>query len=337
MVVAVRCRPAKDDNVMTKLSVGFYVRNAFQVKHLRPLFAATPDATWALKFERNALAYGIAEDRYLASALRLRRTLSQFDVVVSHAAPPQGRRLRNVPWVMVQYGYAKGAYNFGPWRKTAQLILAYGEYAAARFRQHAPVAVIGNPMWDSWTSDEADRSVALYLRSLTAKKPVILYAPTWGPLGSAPTWLDDVARLSSAATVLVKAHHNEVVDLNAYPDVHEISHIELIDALAVADVMISDYSGAIFDAVMCDVPVVMIDRPDVDQQFGDKVDADSPEIVLRDRLGGRVATAADLPGVVSAAVQGKHAVDADLKAELFARPPSVVGAFTAALDKLVAD
>jgi CDP-glycerol glycerophosphotransferase (TagB/SpsB family) len=266
--------------------------------------------------------------------------MRRFDAVVSHSGPPGGRVLRGTALIMVQYGYAKEPYNFGDWRKQAQAICAYGDYAASRFAPHAPAFTIGNPRWDDWSAPGFAEVARTALPDLAPDRPVLLYAPTWGDLSSLPYWLPEISKLAETHTVLVKAHHNAVRDgqlgdIGNHPHIYDISHFDLMQALAVCDILLSDYSGAIFDAIMCDKPVVLLDLPDIDARFGKKLDAESLEMAQRDELGFRVKRPAALPDAVQQALKEGPQVSDALRDTLFFKPPSVAEAFRQALPKMV--
>lgn len=328
---------------MTKgLRVAFYVRNAFQAQHLRPLFRVTPDAVWLVKSQSDARAFGIPANENVETAkVFVRRKMEQFDIVVSHASPRGKAPLQRAKFVMVQYGYAKEPYNFGEWRKMAQAILAYGDYAVERFSEHAPSFAIGNPGLDNWNSDGFEDMARASVGPLPTGKPVFLFAPTWGDLSSLPQWSKHVAALSEFGTVLLKAHHNSLRDgeldlLKRSDGVIDVSHVDLMQVLRVCDVMISDYSGAIFDGIMCEKPVVLLDVDGIEDNFGSKLDHNSLEMRRRDELGIRVQAADALaPAVTRAVTEGPLVAD-DLKKSLFVSTSGTVGeAFLKALTKVM--
>ncbi len=321
--------------------VGFFVRNAFQAAHLAPLFRGTPGATWLLRSGADAVAFGVSDEPHAKSRFFMRRLMQKFDVIVSHAGPPRGRPLNRTAFVMVQYGYAKEPYNFGDWRKQAQAICAYGDYAAARFAAHAPSFTIGNPRWDDWNRPDFTVEARAKLPAMVSDRPVLLYAPTWGDLSSLPYWMAEVAKLADKFTVLIKAHHNaakdgQLGDVCNHPHIHDVGHVDLMQALAVADVLLSDYSGAIFDAIMCERPVVLLDLPDIEARFGKKLDAQSLEMARRDELGQRVRQRDGLPGAVQQALQDGPQVNETLRDALFFKPPSVAEAFQEVLPQMIA-
>lgn len=325
---------------MTDLKVAFYVCNAFQVSHLRPLFHATVGARWVVTSSKHIAGFGIGQDSCDVARFFLRRWLEAYDVVVSHAGPPRGRPLIRASFVMVQYGYAKEPYNFGDWRGQAQAICAFSPYAVVRFNPHAPAFAIGNPRWDDWTADGFVDAAMAALPPLHPTKPVVLYAPTWGDLSSLPQWSQAVSALSETYTVLIKAHHNSLRDgqlefVKAHPDLHNVSDVDLMQALVAADLILSDYSGAIFDGIMCDTPVVLLDVDGIEGQFGNKLDGLSVEMARRDELGVRVAQTTALGAAVAGAIAVGPQVATALVDELFVRPASVGQTFADLLPQLV--
>ncbi|MBU2994680.1 CDP-glycerol glycerophosphotransferase family protein [Octadecabacter sp. 1_MG-2023] len=296
-----------------------------------------------LKKAKDADAFGVDGSERISSApVFMRRKMEQYDIIVSHAKPPGKTPLRHAKFVMVQYGYAKEPYNFGDWRKQAQAILAYGDYAVDRFKAHAPSFAIGNPRLDDWNSDGFVDAARVEVGPLPTDKPVLLYAPTWGDLSSLPQWSEQVAELSQSFTVLLKAHHNSVRDgqlqrLSVSHGVIDVSHIDLMRVLAVSDVVMSDYSGAIFDGIMCDRPVVLLDVTGIDAKFGNKLDGSSLEMARRDELGTRVCTPDELRPAIAKALRDGSSITPELKASLFSSNSGSVGqAYLDALEKIAA-
>lgn len=97
---------------------------------------------------------------------------------------------------------------------------------------------------------------------LAADDRVVLYAPThreWKPPGTPVLDVEDLAeRLGPGTVLLVRSHYfhasvwsssGRVVDVSAYPVVE--------DLYLAADVLITDYSSAMFDYAVLDRPVVI--------------------------------------------------------------------------------
>lgn len=297
---------------MNKMRVGFYVRNSFQVHHFRSLFGNTPNAVWIVKSKSRARAFGILDgEPVAASRFFLRRLMEKrFDVIISQTTPPGRKLFKSSKFVMLQYGYAKESYNFGEWRKQSDLILAYGDYAKERFSKMAPSVAIGNPRWDDWQNPEFHRDSKSRLNAiLNPDLKTIVYAPTWGELSSARDWIDYVTALGRNYNVIVKAHHNSVRDGEINPttfpeNVYFLPNEDLFALMTVADLVISDVSGAIFDAVLCSIPVALISPNNLDQSFGKKVDEHSIEIKRRAEFGVIIDSPPDLDLKISEILDG---------------------------------
>jgi hypothetical protein len=322
--------------------IGFYVRNAFQVSHFRTLFEATPDALWIGKNSSKLASFGIGPEEPVAtSRFFLRRLMERdFDIVVSQAGPPGKGKFDHAKFVMVQYGYAKEPYNFGEWRADAHLILAYGPYAQSRFSERAPSISIGNPRWDDW-NDAVFRQTAVdtLSRYMSPDRKTVLYAPTWGDLSSAPDWLDTVEALAHDYNVIVKAHHNltrdgQIAETSKHPNLHFLPDNDLFALMSVSDVVISDLSGAIFDAVLCGCPVVLVAPKELRARLGKKLDAQSIEVANRAEFGTVVNIKSDLAPAIANAIQNGPTVSEDWTRSLFRTDGSVATHFQEALDTL---
>ena len=322
--------------------VAFHVRNAFQVSHFRPLFEAIDGAVWIGRSRAKLRSFGVGESEPQRwSAYFLRQLMDRnFDIVVSQAAPPHGKRLKRAKFVMVQYGYAKEPYNFGEWRSMADLILAYGDYAQSRFAARALSVAIGNPRWDDWRSEEfRTKAIGRIGQKLESQKKTVLYAPTWGDLSSAPDWLEAVCDLSEEFNVLIKAHHNSTRDgqIDAHKverRVHFLPDEDLFALLTVADAMISDLSGAIFDAVLCQVPVVLVLPSNLEARFGSKLDRDSIELSQRAEFGIEVDDTGKLRNAVASAIEGGPRTSRGWYHQLFRTDGVVAEHFVTALKTL---
>ncbi|WP_193070087.1 bifunctional glycosyltransferase/CDP-glycerol:glycerophosphate glycerophosphotransferase [Brevibacterium aurantiacum] len=105
---------------------------------------------------------------------------------------------------------------------------------------------------------------------ITASAPVILYAPTWRErhrAGSSFNWGDylDPQKLAAqtGAVVLVRAHHvtnSHSCNGESVLDVSAEHHVE--DLLAIADIVITDYSSLVFDHRLTGRPLALF-TPDI--------------------------------------------------------------------------
>jgi hypothetical protein len=284
--------------------VGFHVRNRFQIGHFLRLFAAFDDAVWICN-SRSLRMYlkGLGYNNVMRPG-EVRKGV--LDVLLMQGGIELFMQQSGCRLVMVQYGYAKAPYNFGLWRAAADVVFAYGPYALNRFAHLTQAESVGNPRWDDFLDTAfQQRARDRYFEQLTNGLPVVVYAPTWGELSSVTEWMGSVLQLSRVANVFVKMHHNTAkrqgsipVEETCFGRIHFVPDDDLFELLVCADILISDFSGAIFDALLCETPVVLLDKIDGGVQSGKKLDDLSPEITQRQFLGRQVSVPSELVDVV---------------------------------------
>ncbi|MES2438531.1 MAG: CDP-glycerol glycerophosphotransferase family protein [Verrucomicrobiota bacterium] len=223
---------------------------------------------------------------------RIKQLDGLFDVIVCQTPFSQMESITKSRIAMIQYGYAKEAHNYGDWRSAASLCLAYGDYAAEKLRPMCPVAVTGNPGLDPWHNPDFHEAARnKYGKLLDPSKKTVIYAPTWGDLSTTNVYLDEVLALHPEHNVLLKLHHNTDLlekekrrHIAANAPIHFGANDNLLDLVSVSDVVLSDYSGAIFDALYCQRPVVLLHSESA-QRFGEKLNPGSLEYAARHRIG----------------------------------------------------
>jgi CDP-Glycerol:Poly(glycerophosphate) glycerophosphotransferase len=285
---------------------GFYVRNQFQVGHFKGLFRTFENSIWICdshSIQSYIKANGFGE------VLRPDglRPGSLDTIFIQGGVEPFMRRV-GCRVAMVQYGYAKSPYNFGVWRAAADVVFSYGSYAKLRFEHLTRSVSVGNPRWDDFL-DPVFRQQARqkYAGTLANGLPMVVYAPTWGDLSSQPDWIDSVLDLSDNYNVFIKAHHNSGqarrgtggLQRKSIDRIHFVPDDDLFELLVCADLLISDFSGAIFDAILCEKPVLLLDDVDLGVPSNRKLDKLSPEVVDRESLGKRVPHPRQLSQAVS--------------------------------------
>ena len=97
-------------------------------------------------------------------------------------------------------------------------------------------------------------------------KKTVLYLPTYGNLNTIDNLIDEFKKLKKKYRLISKIHHGTsyLLDeknrrnslLEVFDEVHD-DKTKLNDLLAQADVVLSDNSGAVFDAIYLDIPVCM--------------------------------------------------------------------------------
>lgn len=182
---------------------------------------------------------------------------------VAHPALKKHKKVR------VFYGAAKDVWGFSLWNAYFNTICTPGPYFSKILSElyggYGVRAVsTGEPKLDRLTTISSQ--IAKESLSLSPDKPVVLVASTWGKLSSLAKIAGPLISMSSAYQVVVKIHHMTSVyepdGLNVFAgtSVRIIDQTTPIaDALHAADVVVSDGSGAIFDTLVADKPIVLID------------------------------------------------------------------------------
>lgn len=325
--------------------------NPFQLLHVRSLIEALPGACFILEKRKD---YASQFDADLLAdpdvpvliwpQSKMRQLDGMFDIIVCQTPFTGIQHFQNTKIAMIQYGYAKEPHNYGAWRSLADLNLVYGRFAADKIKHFSPVEVIGNPRYDSWQDDGFQAAARKkFERIIDNNRRTVLYAPTWGYLSSVDEYLHVVYELSKKYNVLVKMHHNtELLEPSRRDrmDLARVSHFgandSLLELLAVSDLLISDYSGAIFDSIFCRKPVVLLDI-DIQQKVGNKIDEYSLEYARRSELGCLVSKPSELFSAVSKTLNDSAIALTkveELRAELFNDSPDATKRASDALTAL---
>jgi CDP-glycerol glycerophosphotransferase (TagB/SpsB family) len=171
--------------------------------------------------------------------------------------------------VRVFYGAAKDLWGFALWNAHYDLICTPGPYFTDTLndlygRFGTKVVSTGEPKLDDLATltKESARGVL----GIETNLPVILVASTWGRASALDRIAPSLISLSDRYAFVVKAHHRTSNFDSDAMGVFDSTNVRVIDqrtpvpvAIAAADAMISDGSGAIFDAVRADKPLVVVD------------------------------------------------------------------------------
>lgn len=191
--------------------------------------------------------------------------------------------------VRAMYGHAKDPWNYGLWSAYFDLILTYGQYSHEKLKLFETSVVVGNPKFDDWFSGSVKKEISR-TNFARGKKKTILYMPTYGKLSSLALLYPALKKVAEEYYIIIKFHHNtsthEHEFVARYADIQGIrlcdDRDDSLPLLAETDLVISDNSGAIFDAVIMDKPMVLIDFLD-----DETVNASSSNLYYRE--GGRSA------------------------------------------------
>lgn len=171
--------------------------------------------------------------------------------------------------VRALYGLAKDRWGHAWWNTFYDLILCYGDHSRDKLNIAGSAVSVGNPRFDDWHHRRYDRQL---VNALTRNKsqPVVLYAPTFGDLCSIPHWAERLNELQQHCTLLVKLHHGTQLRASEAASrqlmmthfrkniVNTPSSFALLEA---ADLVLTDNSGFIFDAIHAGKRTVLLEWP----------------------------------------------------------------------------
>lgn len=277
-------------------SIAFVGWNTFQAMHWLPLMKKIPESVFVL--DKRAKGINDFDERILIDngipfivkdQFQVYTIDGFFDAIMCQTIFSKIDLIEKTPIGMLQYGYAKEPHNYGVWRALADVNLVYGDYAAKRIKNYSNVVVTGNPRYSF-----IDDSQNISLLGEDGRKSV-LYAPTWGDLSSIDDYLESVIQLSENYNVILKLHHNTYVlekdrlsrllgsNNRKYVSLLGVE-VDLVDIIQKVDIVISDYSGAIFDAFYFKKPIVLADLGRTILQ-SKKINENSIEFSKRGQLG----------------------------------------------------
>jgi len=280
-------------------SFAFIGWNPFQMRHVLDIARKVENSCLLIekrvdhifKFDENLIT-DAGVPVIIWSRNRIQQLDGMFDVIVCQTPFSQMESIKQSRIAMIQYGYAKEAHNYGPWRAAASLCMVYGPYAARKISPMCPVVVTGNPALDAWHDPAFHESAKARIGSrLNPSRKTVLYAPTWGDLSTTDLYLDEVMALADEFNVILKLHHNTDLlekekrrHLTANSPIFFGANDSLMELMSAADVVLSDYSGAIFDAIYCRRPVVLL-HGQSEKLFGEKLSPESIEYAARHQIG----------------------------------------------------
>ena len=294
---------------LNQYKIAFIGWNPFQFIQIKELAMALPNAIFILEKKKNNISSFSLEilnnsdvPISILSLKELENIDGEYDIVIAQTVFPYIENLVKTKLVMLQYSYAKEPHQYGSWRALSKLTLTYGSYAQKKISYFTPAVAVGNPRFDLWSQDTFHQdSKKKYKVLLDDNKKTLLYMPTWGALSSLDLFLNAVLELSENYNLLIKVHHNTDLMEKGRVSIDKKHYRHYLgandDSLAlfsVADIVISDYSGAIFDAIFCKKPLILLDLDDKYLLEQKKMDKYSLEFVERDKLGTRVKSASML-------------------------------------------
>lgn len=207
----------------------------------------------------------VVEDRIIIGEVSIDILLSLYWKPTFEIYPNEVKMVRTM------YGYAKDEWNYADWNENYDLIFSYGLYAQQKLEKFSNNIPVGNPRivaLGSRSSKDMIRDTQCRLLSefTQSEKETILYAPTWGERNSFSSLYPFLSQLSERYHVILKAHH--LLSVDTYKDLLDLTNefnifycdekVDLFSLIPNADLLISDYSGAIFDGILCGLPTVLV-------------------------------------------------------------------------------
>ena len=338
-------------NALLDKKIAFVGWNPFQFTHFQPLAKAIPNACFVVEVRQDNLKefdddfFTIKNE--IPVVLWNRKDMSKldkvFDVIVAQTQFMHIHMLEKAKLVFLQYGYAKEPHNYGAWRALADLTLTYGDYATDKISHFCHSVSTGNPRYAAFSSSSKSReAIENHLNKYDPTKPNILYLPTWGGLSSVDEYTKALIELTSDFNVIAKLHHNTLI-LEKQRCIElknsKISMVDLeidtLDLIDFADVVISDYSGAIFDAAFLKKKIVLLNIADEKLEEETKLDIHSLEYSHRSQLGYEVKNPFHLARTIKEAIAQDISMPQSLYDRLFYPAGNAIENCVAEIGKLV--
>lgn len=176
---------------------------------------------------------------------------------------------KNKVKIKAMYGHSKELHNFGAWLHFFDASFVFGPYSQKATNIFTHAELTGNYMFDDWFANKVDIGDSASKISLDKNKKTIVFTPTHSNLSSLEFILPISSQLADSFNVIIKPHyitiHEEKERLDAFKNAVDRRILFVDDfcdsqkLLRLADMVISDNSGAIFDAVLADKRLVLID------------------------------------------------------------------------------
>ena len=252
----------KGISVYSDMQIGFLCTTPFHYYLFDPVKKLLSNSNYVL-VESNPRQYRSAReffrDRHVFDAVENPQVIKDFDVLVCpFLMPLVYKENQEKIFVRMVYGLSKATWNYGWWNMLFDEFLVYGSYDAKILSFYGPTVKIGNPKFDDWFNGNVEPY------PVEPNKKTILYLPTYDDLSTLSWVLPVLSKMAENFNVILKTHHGtNASELKKVFSRVEIlgGDVDILPLLASADVVVSDYSGAIFDAILAEKPLVLADIP----------------------------------------------------------------------------
>lgn len=322
------------------MTVAFFAWNPFQVYQIQTIAENLSDATLLIEKRKNIDFDRLFGADFLEKCKTPVKLISRSDMetidgkyeaIVCQTAFPYMENLSKTKIISMQYSMSKEFHQYGPWRALCDLNLVYGSYSEERVSYFGPCEKVGNPRFDRWFSGALNQAQKSKIKNfLSDAKRTVLYLPTWGNLSSISQFATSISELSDHYNIITKVHHKtDSHELDKRSSLSEKgirttfgASDDLLYLLDAADVVLSDFSGAIFDAINVQKPVILLQK-DVHKLIGaEKFGLESIEYARRSEIGPVVEQPTQLKKIVDKVLAREldfAAANARLRSECFSQ------------------
>ncbi|MBR0302591.1 MAG: CDP-glycerol glycerophosphotransferase family protein [Clostridia bacterium] len=213
--------------------------------------------------------------------------------------------------------------------------LLFSPYEAKFLSAFTKVELIGNLKYASFEKPE---------RPATDKK-ILLYLPTYGDISSIDPIADTLAGLKDEYYIITKLHHgtsflisesDRIGKVVAVSDEHYDHRTELASLLSIADVVLSDNSGAIFESLFAGVPLAVCSE-DLDRRRIGGLDTTQYKLA-KEGIIPHTTDASCIADVLRAALSDEVASrQREIRHTLFHLPDDPVAEFVKVIEKYLND
>jgi len=168
-------------------------------------------------------------------------------------------------YIRILYSTIGKNYTYSDGNRLYDLILTIGDYSAERLNSYAECISVGMPRYDKLLSGGYDKKSLRFKYGLDDSRPVLVYLPTWGDQCTIEKFAVALIRLADQYHIVVKPHPLTYMCEKDKLSILENTPVKLfqedcpIDKLmAMADLIITDYSSTIFEAAAADKPMLLL-------------------------------------------------------------------------------
>ncbi len=322
--------------------------NPFQFMHIEDLAYSFLGSVFVLEDRKNGnidFFYKKINNRYNIPIIKyaqkdLINLDDEFNIIIAQSKFYNICKFNKAKIIFLQYGYAKDKHNFGIWRALATLNLVFGEYAFNKLYKFTPVEIIGNPKYIKLYKKSFWQDLNSNYNYIDRSKKTLLYLPTWGRLSSYKKYINEIIKLSNNYNILIKIHHNsdfskEVVKDNINNITYYGSEVDTMELIVISDIVISDYSGAIFDAIYCEKPLILLNISFYKLIISNKISFNSLELKYRKEIAYIVNRPNELSLAIDYVLANRVIYNHVLRDKLFVSSKYTVDRFKNVIYKLI--